>query len=227
MKKRYAFLSLFLIMTLQACAEEKPVEAETAKVENAVVVSDANQWVEGEHYKVLNEEVAETSDVTEFFSFWCPHCFNFEPIAEKIKQQLESTVRFNKVHVNFMRFTGPETQNAATQAMLVGRLLNKEDELNQAIFSYIHLQQQPINGLAELKTIFQAKGVEPAEFDKLIASDELASLFEQNSQTITTFGQHISGVPNIIVNGKYQATFTSDMNRDDMVELVVWLSKQS
>merc|ERR1712157_702392 len=35
----------------------------------------------GNQYEVLKVEKSATPQVTEFFSFYCPHCFQFEPVA--------------------------------------------------------------------------------------------------------------------------------------------------
>ncbi|TRY32017.1 thiol:disulfide interchange protein DsbA/DsbL [Aliiglaciecola sp. M165] len=208
MKKIYVFFAMILTFSLQACAQEQ------------------EKWVEDTHYKVISDQATEKPVVTEYFSFWCPHCYNFEPIVAQIKAKLDEGTEFKKVHVNFMRFTGPEVQDAATKAMLVGRTMGKEVEMNQAIFNYIHVQRQPITGLTELQSIFLANGVTNEEFNKMASSFGVNSQLKQNNKSLADYREHLSGVPNFIVNGKYQATFTRDMTMDDIVELIVWLSKQ-
>ena len=69
-------------------------------------------------------------------------------------------------------------------------------------------------------------GVEDAEFDKLVSSFGVNSMLNKNNKLIVKYRKHLSGVPNFIVNGKYQAKFTRDMTNDDIVDLIVWLSKQ-
>lgn len=208
MKKIYVFVAMLLVMSLQACAQEQA------------------KWVEGTHYNVISDQATEKPIVTEYFSFWCPHCYNFEPIVAQIKSKLDEGTEFKKVHVNFMRFTGTEVQDAATKAMLVGRTMGKEQEMNQAIFNYIHVQRQPITGLRELQSIFLANGVTKEDFDKMVSSFGVNSQLKQNNKSLADFREHLSGVPNFIVNGKYQATFTRDMNMDDIADLIVWLSTQ-
>lgn len=212
MKKLALFFTLTLILLLQACAEPEQTDV---------------KWVKDKHYKVISDSATETPVVTEFFSFWCPHCYSYEPIVAKIKAKLDKEVSFNKVHVNFMRFTGPDVQEDATRAMLVGRALDREDEFNQAVFSYIHEQRMPVTGLMPLKGIFLARGVEVAEFDKIVSSFKVKTMLDQNRKDIAAFRDHLSGVPNFIINGKYQATVTGDMTPDDIVELIVWLTTQS
>jgi thiol:disulfide interchange protein DsbA len=206
MKKLLLLLSITLLMPLQACAQEK--------------------WREGTHYKVISEQATEKKEVLEFFSFWCPHCFNSEPLVKEIKTKLADDVEFKKVHVNFMGFTSAAIQDDATKAMMVARELDKADELNQAIFKYIHESRSAITGLSDLKNIFVVNGVEPDEFDKMISSFGVKSRLNMNNKTIQQYKEHVSSVPNFIVNGKYQATFTRDMGLDEMVDLIVFLSNK-
>jgi thiol:disulfide interchange protein DsbA len=206
MKKLLLLLSITLLMPLQACAQEK--------------------WREGTHYKTISEQATEKKEVLEFFSFWCPHCFNSEPLVKEIKTKLADDVEFKKVHVNFMGFTSAAIQDDATKAMMVARELDKADELNQAIFKYIHESRSAITGLSDLKNIFVVNGVEPDEFDKMVSSFGVKSRLNMNNKTIQEYKEHVSSVPNFIVNGKYQATFTRDMGLDEMVDLIVFLSNK-
>jgi len=206
MKKVLFTLFFSILIPLQACAQEK--------------------WQEGTHYKVIAEQATEKKEVMEFFSFWCPHCFNFEPIVKNIKTKLADDVEFKKIHVNFMRFTTPAIQNDVTKAMMIARELNRGDELNQAIFKYIHVSRSSITGINDLKNIFVANGVEPEDFEKMMSSFGVNSRLKMNNKAVEEYRTHVSSVPNFIVNGKFQATFTRDMNEDEMVDLIVFLSKK-
>jgi thiol:disulfide interchange protein DsbA len=206
MKKIFLLLGLILFLPLQACAQEK--------------------WREGTHYKIIADQATEKKEVIEFFSFWCSHCFNFEPIVKDIKSKLADDVEFKKVHVNFMGVTSSDVQDDATKAMMVAKSLQKSDALNQAIFKYIHVSGSPITGLQDLKNIFVINGIGSDEFDKMIASFGVNSMLKMNNKLIQQYREHINSVPNFIVNGKYQATFTRDMVKDEMVDLIVFLSNK-
>lgn len=184
------------------------------------------QWEEGKHYEVIAEQATAKPEVKEFFSFWCPACFSFEPIVAQLKTQLSDDVKFEKIHVNFMRFNGSEVQDDATKAMMIGRSLKKGDELNSAIFNYIHQQRATVTGLDDLRNVFVVNGVDGEEFDKQAKSFSVNSLVTRNNNAVADYRQHLTGVPNFIVNGKYQAIFARDMSADDIVNLVVWLSQQ-
>lgn len=206
MKKILSFIFVAALMPLQALSVEL--------------------WKEGTHYKVISDQATAKPEILEFFSYWCPHCYNFEPLVAQIKQKKGKDVEFKKVQVNFMGFTGPEVQDDATRAMVIARALKKEDELNQAIFKYIHVQRSPVTGLNDLKNLFIVNGVDADKFDKLAKSFGVNSMFKKNNQLIQKYRRHVNSVPNFIVNGKYMATFTRDMTADDIVNLIVWLSKQ-
>lgn len=190
-------------------------------------ISAQEQWQEGKHYTVISDKATAKPEVKEFFSFWCPACYRFEPLVKNIKAGLGEDVKFTKVHVNFMPMAGPDVQENATTAMVIARALKKETELNGAIFNYIHQQRSTIGSLKDLRSIFVINGVDGEEFDKLAKSFSVKNLVNKNNKQIAEYRDYVSGVPNFIVNGKYQATFTRDMTADDIVNLIVWLTKQS
>jgi thiol:disulfide interchange protein DsbA len=207
MKKLFSILLVALLLPLSASA--------------------ADQWQEGKHYTVISDKATAKPEVKEFFSFWCPACFRFEPLVKSIKAGIDDDVKFTKVHVNFMQFAGPDVQEDATKAMIIGRAMKKEEELNAAIFNYIHQQRSTVTGLKDLRSVFIINGVEPEAFDKMAKSFSVKSLVNKNNKEIATFRESLNGVPNFIVNGKYQAKFSRDMTADDIVNLIVWLTKQS
>ncbi|MET1218279.1 MAG: thiol:disulfide interchange protein DsbA/DsbL [Glaciecola sp.] len=194
-----------LLLSLSACAQVR--------------------FVEGEHYQVISKTASAEPVVKEFFSFWCPHCYNFEPLVAQMKKKLDPSVKFEKVHVNFMGFAGRDLQDEVTTGMLIGRVLKREQALNTAIFNYIHRQRATIANAEDVRSIFLVNGVTAEEFDKTKKSFAVKNMLRKNNKTIDEFRRFVSGVPNFIVNDKYQATFTRDMTPDDMVDLIVYLSE--
>ena len=164
MKKLLAILTLCMLFPLQACSQE--------------------MWKEDEHFVVISDQATAEAEVIEFFSFWCGHCYNFEPLVKQIKGKLDPNVEFKKVHVNFMGFAGPDTQNAATRAMMIARAMKQDEKIIAAIFDYIHKQRGVIANLNDLRNIFIANGLEGAEFDKMAKSFAVNSMFQKNNKTI-------------------------------------------
>jgi len=207
MKRILSSLMLGLVLSFQASAQ-------------------VELWKEGTHYDVIAETASEKPMMKEYFSFWCPACFQYEPLVAQFKEKLPQDVQFTKVHVNFMGLTSRDIQSEATKAMMIARAMKEEQKYVGAIFNYIHVQRASITGLDDLRKIFVVNGADGEEFDKLAASFSVNSLVNRNNKSIDEFREHLTGVPTFIINEKFKPTFRNDMSVDDMINLVVWLSKQ-
>jgi len=229
------FAALLFTIMIAGCSEAPPPSSNSdvtaAEADAQQPVLDPSplmpaKWIEGTHYNIIADSVSAQKEVVEYFSFWCPACYGFEAVANQIKSKLDDDVIFRKVHVNFMSFTTAEIQEEATKAMLIGRQMGMEELTNAAIFAHIHEQKQTIEGMSDLKALFISYDISATEFEDALAKDELTAAFEQNNNEIAQFKEHLNSVPNIVINGKYQAKFTREMTLLDVVELVNWLSQQ-
>lgn len=67
--------------------------------------ASAAQYEDGKQYTTTEKPVAGAPQVLEFFSFFCPHCYQFEEvlhISDNVKKKLPEGVKMTKYHVNFM-----------------------------------------------------------------------------------------------------------------------------
>ena len=207
MKKIFLVLLVALLIPLQACADD-------------------SKWKEGTHYKVLNHPETKKPEIYEFVSFWCGHCYRFEPIVADIKTSLPEGTKFTKIHVNFMGGASVDVQDEATRAMMIARAIKEEDKLVNAIFKYIHEQRAPVTSLNDLRSLFIVNDVDAAEFDKLATSFGVNNMVKKNNKLLAQYRADVNATPSFIVNGRYQTTFVKGMTADDIKELIVWLSKQ-
>ncbi|AHJ01545.1 TPA: thiol:disulfide interchange protein DsbA/DsbL [Vibrio parahaemolyticus] len=158
----------------------------------------AAQFEEGKHYKVLNVEKATKPTVTEFFSFYCPHCYKFESVIENLKPALPKEARFEKVHVAFMGadMAVPMAKSYATMVSL-----GVEDKMVPAMFAQIHQKRQAPKNEDELKKVFTDNGVDGNKFDAAYNSFAVSSMqkrFDKQFKEST-----LTGVPGVVVNNKY------------------------
>ena len=179
-------------------------------------------WQEGVHYEVVGEKAAAEANVREVFSFWCPHCFTFEPIVGQIKSNLPDGVSFKKAHVNFMGATTQEAQNDATLAMLAAKAMGDDQRFNTALFEAIHKQRTSIKNMDDIKKVYAAAGGDVAKLEKLTKSFGIRGQVKRNDQLT----RGVSRVPAFIVNDKYKAIFTRDMTPDSFAQLINWLTTQ-
>lgn len=158
----------------------------------------AAQFEEGTHYKVLDVEKSATSKVTEFFSFYCPHCYKFEPVIDNLKASLPDSATFEKVHVAFMgnNMAVPMAKSYATMVAL-----DAEKTMVPAMFKQIHeLRSAPQNEQA-LRQVFIDNGIDADKFDSAYNSFVVNSMqrgFDKQFEKST-----LTGVPGVLVNDKY------------------------
>ncbi|MGS2721669.1 thiol:disulfide interchange protein DsbA/DsbL [Paraglaciecola aestuariivivens] len=181
-----------------------------------------SKWQEGTHYIVIAEHASAKQNVKEVFSYWCPACNAFETLVPQIKSALPDNVPFEKVHVNFNGSTSKQTQNDATAIMLAAKALNTDAQFNQALFNAIHQKRKKIVNKQDLLEVYKSTGADQAQLEKMLNSFGIRSQVAKNDKQASG----VRRVPTIIVNDKYQPTFTRDMTPDDMVDLISWLVKQ-
>lgn len=182
----------------------------------------AAKYTEGKQYTQVNETITSKPEVREYFSFYCPHCRNFEPFIEKVQANLPSDVTFVRNHVDFLRAASPEIQFMLTKAVVVADLLGMEHKLSGALFNYLQEQRATITEEKDIRNVFVLNGADGVKFDKLMKSFSVNSRAKslKRSQDDMAAKRALSGVPAVFVNGKFRinpqeldrANFEQDYN---------------
>ena len=170
------------------------------------ISAHAEKYTEGKQYSKVNETISSKAEVREYFSFYCPHCFRFEPFMEKVKKELPSNVKFERNHVDFLRAASPKIQGMLSKAVVVAEQLGKDDKFVGAIFNYIHVQRAVITSEKDIRNIFVLNGADGDKFDKLMKSfsvNSKAKSMKKHQDTMSKKGA-LKGVPAVFVNGKYR-----------------------
>ncbi len=180
----------------------------TALLALGIVACDAkaDKFVEGTHYTVVATEKTSQPKVQEFFSFYCGHCFHFEPMAQKLAKNLPAGVPLEKVHVDFLPAAAPETQQALTRAYLVGKELDQGDKVAGLIFNYIHRQGAKFGNDDDIRNLLLVNDIDAAQFDAKFNSLPLLNTVQQMKAQQTKWSENgvLTGVPTVLVNGKYK-----------------------
>ncbi|RZA32417.1 MAG: thiol:disulfide interchange protein DsbA/DsbL [Lysobacteraceae bacterium] len=118
---------------------------------------------EGAEYQALPEAQPTDSggkiEVTEFFAYYCPHCYAFEPfLADWVKKQ-GNNIAFRRVHV-------PHGERVAAQQRLFFTLesLGMLDQFHGKVFNAYHVERLP---LAQDEQVFDwasRAGIDRAKF---------------------------------------------------------------
>lgn len=163
--------------------------------------ASAAQFTDGKQYVTLEKPASGEPQVMEFFSFFCPHCYQFEQVyhvSATVKKNLPENVKVTKYHVEFL---GGEMGKTVTQAWAVAMALGVEDKVTSPIFEGIQ-KTQTITDPASLKEAFvKAAGITSEEYDSAWNSFVVKSLVAQQEKAAADVD--LRGVPAMFVNGKY------------------------
>ncbi|MEJ6475995.1 thiol:disulfide interchange protein DsbA/DsbL [Pseudoalteromonas piscicida] len=192
------------------------------------VVAMASDFTEGEHYTTLTTEQSKDQKVTEFFSFYCPHCFRFEPIAKAIEQNLPEGAHFEKSHVNFLRGVPAETQSNLSYAYIIAEQEGKANLIAEKIFHAIHLEGNKLLEIKDLKTLMELNGISAKQFDQAVTSMPVISAENKMLEAQEKFSDAgaLTGVPTFIVNDKYRIEMKGLKSQAQLDELIAYLLKK-
>lgn len=178
----------------------------------------AAKFTEGEYYKVLDLPKSSSPVVTEFFSFYCPHCNSFEPIIQQLKKNLPDNAKLQKNHVSFM---GGNMGKSMSKAYATSVVLGVEDKITPVLFARVHDMQKPPRNDNELRQIFIDEGVSAEDFDGAYNSFAVNSMVNRFNKAFQDSG--LTGVPALIVNNKYLVEAGKVKSVDEYFELVNFL----
>jgi len=187
----------------------------------APIAAIAADYKEGVHYTVINQGPATAKpEIAEFFSFYCPHCFNFAKTeVPKIKANLPEGVVFKQNHVEFI---GKEMGIEMSRAFAVAHQLKVDAKIEHALFSAIHEKKQHFTNRDDIRKLFIANGVEGKDFDAAANSFMVSAQMSQMKRA--TSNAQISGVPALVVNGKYRVETGAIKSYDELLDIAYYLT---
>jgi thiol:disulfide interchange protein DsbA len=183
------------------------------------VASPAN-FKAGEHYVELTTP-APTQDpnkveVAELFWYGCGHCFEFEPVLDEWKQGLADDVSFRGVPALFR-----STWNTHAQLFYTVQSLGKLEETHKAIFNAIHIGKQRLASEAEMIEFLEPYDITEEQFEKAWSSFGVRSKLSEAGRLAKAY--RATGVPTLIINGKYRIEGSMVGSFDNMLEVADFL----
>lgn len=178
----------------------------------------APEFKENVNYEVIRQTNTPKPEVMEFFSYYCPHCYQFEPIMAELKKQLPADVAFKRTPVAFLgKEMGPELQ----RAYAVADLLKAEDKVTAVLFQRIQAERNPPQNRADVRALFEQAGVDGKDFDGAIDSFAVTGMVAQYDRN--TGSMNIRAVPSTVVNGKYLVKTEGIKSTEEFIALVKFL----
>ncbi|MDA5481455.1 thiol:disulfide interchange protein DsbA [Yersinia intermedia] len=161
--------------------------------------ASAAQFTDGTQYQTLNRPVTGEPQVLEFFSFYCPHCYQFEEVyhvPQAVKKALPEGTKMTRYHVDFLGPLGKQL----TQAWAVAMALGVEEKITPLMFEGVQ-KTQTVQTPDDIRNVFIKGGVSGEDYDAALNSFVVKSLVAQQQKAAEDL--QLRGVPAMFVNGKY------------------------
>jgi thiol:disulfide interchange protein DsbA len=157
---------------------------------------------EGQDFRVIRPPlIADKSriEVTEFFWYGCPHCFDFEPVLADWVSKLPADVVFRRVPTIF-----PNNKWVpGARIYYTLEAMNLLDKFHSEVFNAIHKERQRLEDENVLFEWVAKKGIDTKQFTETWSSFGVQSQLQQARRTTLAAG--VTGVPSVMVHGRYLA----------------------
>jgi len=223
MLKHFALMFVGLL-AITACGSGEKGAANAAAA--AAPATPAHEWQLGSDYLLIDPRVPTSTgdkiEVTEVFSYACPHCAHFQPFMDELKTKLPKNAQIVLVPAVFN-----PTWEPFARAFYTAKAMGVLDKTHQALFDALHRDHLPLTDLQSLANGFYAnQGVNPANFLSTASSFVVDNQIAHGNQLVRDYG--VSATPTLIVNGKYRVEMNSEkhIGPTEAVDIVLQLVKQ-
>ncbi|WP_166840430.1 thiol:disulfide interchange protein DsbA/DsbL [Rheinheimera pleomorphica] len=178
----------------------------------------SDSFIQDEHYQLLDTPVSQSAQVVEYFSYYCPFCYNFEPIVAELKKALPAGTPLHKVPVAFL---GGNMAATVQRAHATAELLKVEDAFAAALFNQIHQQRKPPQNRSDIAKLFAGLGIAAAQLDAHFDSLPVNSMVTEYDDAVAA--ANIRSVPSFVVNNKYLVKISAVSSQQQFNALVNYL----
>ena len=155
----------------------------------------------GKGYELIDPPQATGSsdkvEVLEYFWFGCPHCFAFEPSINAWAAQKPD-------YVSFVREAPPlnPAWEPHSRAFYAAEAMGVTETFFDPIFDGIHVERKNLRSLDSIAKFAGGLGIDEKKFRKTMDSFAVNARLNQSMQKASA--ARITGVPSIVINGKYR-----------------------
>jgi len=208
---RTQLLLFYFLIALLGCSNEDQTTFEAGNGE---------KFRAGVHYELLDNptKVRDPSkiEVTEVFWFGCNHCYALEPYIARWKRDIPLDVTFIK---------SPATWNdmLKTHATIyyTAKALGIEQQFVPAAFNTIQNEGKMLTGNTELEYYFRGFDVQKDRYKAVSTSFGVRNAVDQADKKMKEW--KVTGVPSLVVNGKYKVAASRSVRTDELFDVVDFL----
>ncbi|MFQ5659247.1 MAG: thiol:disulfide interchange protein DsbA/DsbL [Gammaproteobacteria bacterium] len=180
---------------------------------NGVVLADSFEQYYKDIRPVQPTQSGDKIEVLEVFWYGCPHCYHFEPYLQQWLKTKPEYVAFRRMPGIFSKNWIPHAKAYFT-AMKLGVL----EKIHDPLFDALHKQKRRLFSENTLKKFFMERGIDGDDFTRIYNSNDIETKVRQAFVMGQRYG--VTGVPSIIVNGKYRTSASLTGSFENMLKVV-------
>ena len=183
------------------------------------------QWVEGQQYfRVPAPQPVDTGDkieIRELFWYGCPHCAHLQPYIDSwLSKGIPANAEFVLMPAILRDSWAPHAR-----IFYAFRDAGVVDKVHAKFFSAIHDQKQEFPNAETIAEFVSENGGSGSEFLKAYRSFSVDADVRRASELSRAYG--VTGVPSIIVDGKYRTSVSAAGGYDQLFQLIDYLVQKS
>ena len=182
-----------------------------------------SQWEAGKDYDVISPAIRTADpdkiEVVEFFWYGCGHCYTFEPLVSRWKQDLGDDVVFKGSPAIWN-----QPMELHAKMYFTAEVLGVKDTLHGVLFQAMNVDGKRLGSESAIRELFVANGVAAEDFDKAFNSFGVNSQVRQANARARA--AKITGTPEMMVNGKYRISTRKAGSQENMLKIADFLIEQ-
>ena len=183
-------------------------------------VAHADDIQAGKQYVELSSPVPTSTpgkiEVVELFWYGCPHCYAFEPTLNAWAKKLPADVDFKRVPAMFGGIW-----NVHGQLFVTLDAMGVEAKVHDAVFAAIHKEHKKLDTPEAMADFLATQGVDREKFLSTYNSFAVKGQVEKDKKLAMAY--QITGVPTMVVDGKYRFDLGSAGGPDEALKVADYL----
>ncbi|MFA7318621.1 MAG: thiol:disulfide interchange protein DsbA/DsbL [Sulfuricella sp.] len=165
-------------------------------------------------------ETGKNIEVLEFFSYACPHCHDLEPVLIPWVKKLPGDVTFRRIPAVFS-----DKWLILARLFYAAEALGQLDRLHPAIFNAMHVDRLDLTNEKTLQQWVEKNGLDVKKFMETYNSFAVQGKAQRAKQLTRAYA--ISGVPALVVEGKYLTSASQTGSNEKLLPVLDDLIKKA
>ena len=185
----------------------------------------AEEYSEGVEYtkykKPLPVTTGDRIEVREIFWYGCPHCFTLDaPLNKWRKEGIPADAEFIRMPAIFR-----DSWMVHARAYYAFESLDQTEKLHHALMNVMHVKKQRLVSKDQIADFVSTQGIDRKKFLDAYNSFSVDALSRQAKIMTGRYG--ITGVPSVVVDGRYLVTTTTAGGTEELFKVVNYLVQQA